>query len=207
MPTVEHMQDDLDPVAERQELAANPEGLHTNGADHGHAPMQSGERPDESFESTLGGAMDLPSTQSSIIYAEQRLEDTLQSLDNTVAPLSEAPVPETSPGAPTTVPVSITGDIATVRQTDLDGLGDFVNTRQMTNTWHLAFSKLFTPILNDGVSSYFVQPNSNCANRDRAIKNYPDWHKWNMWRSDGRPAKHPTIVCSCHRALQASTIW
>jgi hypothetical protein len=138
--------------------------------------------------------MDLPSTQSFTIDAEQRLEDTLQSLDNTVAPLSEAPVPETSPGDPTTFPVSITGDIATVRQTDIDGLGDFLNMRQTPNSWHLTFPTLFHPIINDGIWSYFGQPNSNCVNRNRAIKNYPAWHKWNMWRSDGRPAKHPTLL-------------
>jgi hypothetical protein len=50
MSSVEHLQDELDPVAERQERAANPEGLHTDGADHGPAPMQSDERTDESFE-------------------------------------------------------------------------------------------------------------------------------------------------------------
>jgi hypothetical protein len=93
--------------------------------------------------------MDLPSTQSYIIDAGQRLQDTLQLLDTTVASLSEAPVPETSPGVPTNVPVSITGDIATVPQTDLDGLGDFVNMRQTPNAWHLAFPALFSPILND----------------------------------------------------------
>jgi hypothetical protein len=65
MHSVEHIQYELDPVVERQERAANPEGLHTYGAEH--APMQSVECPDESFEGALGGAMDLPSTQSYII--------------------------------------------------------------------------------------------------------------------------------------------
>jgi hypothetical protein len=96
-------------------------------------------------------------------------------------------------GAPTIVPVSITGDIATVRQFDLYGLGDFVDMRNTPNAWHIASPTLFPPILNDGIWSFFGQPNSNCINRDRSIKNYPAWHKWNMWRSDGRPAKQPTL--------------
>jgi hypothetical protein len=65
--------------------------------------------------------------------------------------------------------------------------------RQKPNTWHLVFTTLFPPILNDGIWSYFGQPNFNCVNRDRAIKNYPAWHKWNMRRYDGRPAKYPTL--------------
>jgi hypothetical protein len=181
MPSVEHLQDELDPVAERQERASNPEGFHTDGADHGPAPMQIGERPNESFEGILGGTMDLPSVQTSITDAEQRLEHKFQSLYNTAAPLSEAPVPETAPGAPTIFPVSVTGDIATVRKSDLDGLGNFVNMRKTPNAWHLEFPTLFPPILNDGIWSFFGQPNSNCINRDRSIKNYPAWHKWNMW--------------------------
>jgi hypothetical protein len=154
MSSVEHLKDELAPVAERHERAANPEGLHTDGADHGPAPMQSGERPDESFEGMLGGAMDLPSSQTSITDADQRPEHTLQSLDNTVAPISEAPVPETAQGAPTIVPLSTTGDIATVRQSDIDGLGDFVDMRKTPNAWTLAFPTLFPPILNDGFWSF-----------------------------------------------------
>jgi hypothetical protein len=74
-----------------------------------------------------------PPAQSSVMDAEQRLQATLQSLDNTDIHLLEVPVPEDSRVAQADVPVSITGDTATVRQTDLDGLGDFVNLRQTPN--------------------------------------------------------------------------
>jgi hypothetical protein len=149
MPDVDHMQDELDPVAELQEQATNPEGLHINGANHGPTPMQSGERPDESFGGTLGGAMDLPSTQSSIGW--EAPSSRIQALDNTDIPLSEVPVPDDSPVTHITFPVSITGDTATVHLHDLDGLGDFVNTRQTPNTWDLSLPTLFPPILNDGL--------------------------------------------------------
>jgi hypothetical protein len=137
--------------------------------------MLSGEHHDESFEGTLGGAMDLQSTQAFIIDTKRRLQAMLKSLANTDAPLLEAPVPEDSPISHTTVYVAITGDIVSLRQTDLDGLGDFANTRQTPNVWNLAFPTLFPPILNDGICTYFGQPSSNRANRDRSVKNYPAW--------------------------------
>jgi hypothetical protein len=79
MPGVEYMEDELDPEQQWQEQAANPEGLNTDGADHVPAPMQSGERPGETFEGTLGG-LDLAPSQLEIIDAELRLQETLHSL-------------------------------------------------------------------------------------------------------------------------------
>jgi hypothetical protein len=46
---MEYMEDELDLEQQRQEHAYNPEGLNTDGTDHGPAPIQSGERPDETF--------------------------------------------------------------------------------------------------------------------------------------------------------------
>jgi hypothetical protein len=65
--------------------------------------------------------------QSSIMDVEQRLQAMLQSLYNTETHLSEGPVTDESHVSQATVPLSITGDTATLRQADLDGLGDFVN--------------------------------------------------------------------------------
>jgi hypothetical protein len=46
----------------------------------------------------------------------------------------------------------------------------------------------------NGVWFYYGQPNTNRATRDCSATSYPIWHKWNMWRSDGRPANHPTLA-------------
>jgi hypothetical protein len=51
LPGLEHMEGELDPDAQCEEQAAKPEGLNTDGADNGPAPMQSGERSD----GTVGG--------------------------------------------------------------------------------------------------------------------------------------------------------
>jgi hypothetical protein len=70
MPDVEHKQDELDPVAGRQDRATNPDGFNTDGADHGPAPMQSGELHDERFGGTLGGVIDpLP---DAVVYYGRR---------------------------------------------------------------------------------------------------------------------------------------
>jgi hypothetical protein len=55
LPGLEHMEDELDPYAQCEEQATNPEGLNTYDADHVPTPMQSGEHPDETFEGTFGG--------------------------------------------------------------------------------------------------------------------------------------------------------
>jgi hypothetical protein len=55
MPGMEHMEDELDPEQKHQEQAACLYGLTTDGTDHGPAPMQSGECPDEICEGNLGG--------------------------------------------------------------------------------------------------------------------------------------------------------
>jgi hypothetical protein len=48
------------------------------------------------------------------------------------------------------VPVHLNGDNATVCQSDLDGLGEFVNMRKMSNAWHLDFPALYPPVLHNG---------------------------------------------------------
>jgi hypothetical protein len=95
---------------------------------------------------------------------------------------------------PDDVTVYINGDTATVRHADVDGLGDFVNMRNTPNFWHMDFPTLYPPVLHNGVWSYYGQPNTNRATRDLSLNSYPSWHKWNMWRSGGRPAKHPPLI-------------
>jgi hypothetical protein len=48
-------------------------------------------------------------------------------------------------------PVDFNGDTANVRQIDLDGLGESVNMRKMSNAWHLDFPTVYPPVLRNGV--------------------------------------------------------
>jgi hypothetical protein len=140
-----------------------------------------------------GGARDVPPAQSAIVDADQNLQETLQSLYSTPVTVR----PSTTVDAPMTpyyVPVDFNGDTATVCQSDLDDLGEFINMRKTQNDWHLAFLTLYPPVLKNGVWSYYGQPNTNRATQDRSTTSCPIWHKWNMWRSGGRLAKHPTLT-------------
>jgi hypothetical protein len=78
------------------------------------------------FLRALGGrALDLPPSQSAIVDAEQCLQEALHSLDYTHV---TAPPPTMLDA-----PMGINGDTSTVRQTDVDGLGEFVNMRKTPN--------------------------------------------------------------------------
>jgi hypothetical protein len=66
--------------------------------------------------------------------------------------------------------------------------------RKTPNAWHLAFPTLFPPVFNNGVWSYYGQQNTNHVTRDRFVTRYPSWHKWNIRRFNGCPAKHPSLA-------------
>jgi hypothetical protein len=95
---------------------------------------------------------DLPPAQSAIVDAEQRLQETLHSLDCTPVTVPPSTTVD-APMIPVDVPVYTNGDTANVRQSDLDDLGEFVNKRKTPNAWHLAFTTLYHPVPHKSVWS------------------------------------------------------
>jgi hypothetical protein len=188
------------------------DGRIEDGGDSGPAPLQNGFEPDETFTGTkqragrsgsiLEGAVNGPAKLSEAA-AMLRAQVEEQKEDDEEA--KEEEKDEADAEASRVLPriqLNADGTEAAVDQTEILPTGDFVDMRRTKFAWAMAFPTVFRPRqLTDG--SYMVD--GDCTGWDGPRDRTPQFHEWAkhlMWRSDGMPAKHPTLGLVLNNDIQ-----
>ena len=81
-------------------------------------------------------------------------------------------------------------------------LGTFVDMRKTPWAWASAFPTLFPPTYVNGLWRVCGDPYGEPLGKMRDQKvTLTEWAKYCMWRSDGRPAQHPTFALVVHSVI------
>ena len=159
--------------------------LVADGGDRGPAPLQNAMEPDETFVGTCPTSL-----RTDNISDANR---ALQEFDTTVQLLRG---------------VTIERDRATMQQESVLPTGGFVDMRNTRYSWARAFPSVFHPVPNADGS--WVVPGDITGHhvnvKERQVS-WTDWCKWLMWRSDGLPARHPTLPLVLHSETVRSQLF
>ena len=163
----------------------DPDLLICDGGDLGLAPLQADVSPKEIVEGTTAMGSGTPADSSSLALATLAIDSALQAATSGAAHPSSFTRPE--------VVLERDGEEAHVLQSNLLPTGDFVKMGTKRFSYSMAFPTVFCPAYVDGRWTIPGDFTAWHTPRHRCVPK-PDWHRWLMWRSDGRPAAHPTFA-------------
>jgi hypothetical protein len=165
-----------------------------DGGDAGPAPLQNDVIPEETFEGVANVF-----NNSTVNTGQANLIE--QAIMSQVCTIRSAVNAQNTPaiGNAASVPTyTVTGDRAVFQQNEMfDHSGGFADMNRTKYAWAMAFPTVFVPtwITLDGVSKWVIL---NDITGWETIREKPvtfnAWVEHMVWRSDGKPASHPTFA-------------
>ena len=186
-PIIQEVDENGDPVSENAEPSTDSAARHPHGNQGGPAALQNDAHVEHEYESLNSRS---ESTSANTANAELTVEAV-----NDLAHHLLHPDPH-NPRATFVGQNAVRYQQAQVITTN--GFVDMDNTRHV---WARAFPTLFPPsyILLDGKWQWAILHDLTGWRRLReAPLDFKEWSRFQEWRSDGRPASHPTFKLAVH---------